>query len=667
MMKRLPLPQRLHRRHGDDTGKSGDTGATIGGPDSEPGGDRHKERHLEQADTTSVTFLPGGRRVRVNAGETLAEAALRAGMLFPQDCGGRGTCGKCRVQLVSGAVSPETEVERDHRRASRLRANEVLACQRRPGGHVVVMLDSGAAEVRSAAESGKGIDGQVPGAAAADRAKAVAPHIEKRCCALEPPSLDDQTPDWERLRQALQRDVAAAPEVIAALPALLRDHGFTATAVTLGDRLLAAEGGDTTAAAYGVALDVGTTTVAGYLADLKTGALLDSLAVTNRQASAGADVMTRIAYAMEHPGGLARLQEHAAASINDIVGTLLGRNGIAPARLYLLAAAGNTVMNHLLLGISPAALAQAPFIPAFRSRLTVPARRLGLAVPAHTRLLVLPNVASYVGSDITAAILATEMDRPGKTRLLIDIGTNGEIVLTHGERRAACSTAAGPAFEGAGVRCGMRAEEGAVAAVRMDDDVRLSVIGGDAPHGLCGSGLVDAVAELLRWGIVDRSGRICRPASCPSHVPVALRRRLRTEARGASFVLGDGEEGIALHQEDVRALQLAKGAMRAGIEILLARWGLTAADLDEVLLAGAFGSRLAARSVLRIGLLPPLPPEKIRAAGNAAGLGAWLALISRKQWDRAAEIAAATEHVELSGHPAFQTRFVEALGFPPGD
>ncbi len=667
MKKRLPLPQRLHRRHGRETGKSGDTDATSGGPDSEPGGDRHKERHLEQADTTTVTFLPGGQRVRVPAGETVSGAAHRAGILFPQDCGGRGTCGKCRVQLVSGTISPETTAESEHRRASRLCADEVLACQRCPRGHVVVMLDSGAAEARSAAAAGKGIDGQVPGAAGTERAETVTPHVEKRYCALKPPSLDDQTPDWERLRQALGRDVIAAPGVIAALPVLLRKHAFAVTAVTLGDRILVAESGDTTAEAYGVALDVGTTTVAGYLADLRTGVLLDSLAVSNRQASAGADVMTRIACAMEHPGGLARLQEHAAASINDIVGTLLARNGIAPARLYLLIAAGNTVMSHLLLGISPAALAQAPFVPAFRSRLTVPAHRLGLAVPAHTRLLVLPNIASYVGSDITAAILATDLDRPAGTRLLIDIGTNGEIVIAHGERRAACSAAAGPAFEGAGVRCGMRAEAGAVAAVRMDGDVRFSVIGGGAPRGLCGSGLVDAVAELLRWGIVDRSGRLCRPESCPPHVPEALRRRLRAETRGTVFVLGGTEEGIAIHQEDIRALQLAKGAMRAGIEILLERWGLTAADLDEVLLAGAFGSRMTVRSVLRIGLLPPLPPERVRAAGNAAGLGAWLALISREQWDRAAEIAAATEHVELSGHPAFQTRFIEALGFPPGD
>jgi uncharacterized 2Fe-2S/4Fe-4S cluster protein (DUF4445 family) len=609
-----------------------------------------------QPEHPTVTFLPGGRALQVTPETTLAEAAVRAGVLFLQDCGGRGTCGKCRMQIVSGTVTPATPGEQDHRRTGRLKADEVLACQRRPLDHVTLFVDAGTA-VRPSAEAGKDI---APGGSHPPAA-----HVEKLYRELKPPSLDDQTPDLERLRQSLPRDVAVTPGVIGTLPELLRKHDFKVTAVTFPDRLIAAEGGDTTAEAFGVALDVGTTTVAGYLADLRTGTLLDSLAVTNRQASVGADVMTRIAYALEHSDGLAQLQDQVVASINEILEALLARNGIADRRLYLLTAAGNTVMSHLLLRISPAALAQAPFIPAFRSPLTVPARWLRLKAADTARLLVLPNIASYVGSDITAAILATDMDRSEKTRLLIDIGTNGEIVLAQGPRLVACSTAAGPAFEGAGIRHGMRAETGAIVAVRMEEDVRLSVAGGGMPRGICGSGLVDAASELLRIGIIDRGGRICRPASCPGNVPEALRRRLHEEKKGSAFLLADDEAGIALYQEDVRALQLAKGAIRAGIEILLERWGLSADDLDEVLLAGAFGSRLRAGSVLGIGLLPSVAPEKIRAAGNAAGLGAWLTLISRLQWDRAAAIAAGTEHVELSGHPAFQSRFIDALGFHP--
>jgi uncharacterized 2Fe-2S/4Fe-4S cluster protein (DUF4445 family) len=592
----------------------------------------------------------------VAPGTTLAEAVVDAGILFSQDCGGRGTCGKCRLRLLSGAVTPATEIEEKHRQQGHLTEQEVLACQRQPLNHVTVYIENGPT-VRPSAQTGKDIDpgdGQVP-----------VPHVLKKFRALPKPSLEDQTPDLERLRQALDADIAATPGVIATLPELLRKNEFNVTAVIFQDRLVAVEGGDTSGEAYGIAFDIGTTTVAGYLADLRTGAMLDSVAATNRQARIGADVMTRVAHTLEDRDGLARLQGDVVASLNGLIVDLLAKNGIDPSGLYLLTAAGNTVMSHLLLGISPRALAQAPFVPAFRSRLVVPTRRLHLKAPAHARLLVLPNIASYVGSDITAAILATDMDRPRGIRMLIDIGTNGEIVLAQGLRRVTCSTAAGPAFEGAGVRQGMRAEAGAISAVRIGDDVRLSVVGGGAPRGICGSGLVDAVAELIRIGFIDRGGRLCRAESCPAGVSRALARRLRAGGKGPAFLLAEGEAEVALHQQDIRALQLAKGAIRAGIEILLERWGLAAEDLDEVLLAGAFGSRLRAESLLATGLLPPLAAEKIRPVGNAAGLGAWLSLISVPQWARAAAIAAGTEHVELSGHPAFQSRFIEALDFPP--
>lgn len=609
-----------------------------------------------QTEHPKLTFLPGGRTLQVAPGTTLAEAALQAALPFSQDCGGRGTCGKCRMRLVSGTVTPATDEEKRHHQAGTLQGEEILACQRQPLDHVTVFLDV-SAMVRPSTEAGKAI-------APVDSNPFIA-HVEKRYVELPPPAIDNQTPDLERLQQSLTGDMTADREVMGTLPEILRQHAFKVTAVTCQGQLIALEGGDTSAEAYGVALDIGTTTVAGYLADLRTGTLLDSLAVTNGQTRAGADVMTRITHTLEYRDGLAQLQDQVVASINEIIGTLLARNGIPASRLYLLAAAGNTVMNHLLLRIPPAALAHAPFIAAFRSPLTFPARQLRLKASDHAKLLVLPNIASYVGSDITAAILATELGRAMGTRLLIDIGTNGEIVLENGLRLVACSTAAGPAFEGAGIGQGMRAEAGAIAAVSMNEDVRFAVLGGGPPRGICGSGLVDAVAEGVRLGIIDGGGRICRSESCPESVPEALRRRLRDGKQGNAFLLAEGEKEILLHQQDVRALQLAKGAIRAGIEILLDRWGLSAADLDQVLLAGAFGSRLRVESVLGIGLLPPVAPDKIRPVGNAAGLGAWLALISLPQWERAAAIASGTEHVELSGHPAFQSRFIDSLGFPP--
>jgi uncharacterized 2Fe-2S/4Fe-4S cluster protein (DUF4445 family) len=321
-------------------------------------------------------------------------------------------------------------------------------------------------------------------------------------------------------------------------------------------------------------------------------------------------------------------------------------------------------MSHLLLGVSPAGVASAPFVPAFSRSLKGSAADLGLkSLPAYTRFVLLPNVAGYVGSDTVGVILATKLyDLPG-TWLAIDIGTNGEVALASGGRLLTCSTAAGPAFEGASISQGMRAEPGAIYQVRLENDVEITVAGDMKPAGICGSGLIDAVSEMVRLGIVKSSGRIKSPQDLQPGFPAALINRIKQNGNGNKFILAEGEREVAITQSDVNELQLGKGAVRAGMEILLKELGLKASDLDGILLAGAFGSNLRPASLKGIGMLPDVGLDRVKSVGNAAGTGAILALLSKRQLEIALALPKRIEHVELSLHSGFQRAFARGLSF----
>jgi uncharacterized 2Fe-2S/4Fe-4S cluster protein (DUF4445 family) len=321
-------------------------------------------------------------------------------------------------------------------------------------------------------------------------------------------------------------------------------------------------------------------------------------------------------------------------------------------------------MIHLLLGVSPEFIAPSPFIPMFCRSTSGKAGALGLkSLPGHTRFFTLPGISGYVGSDTIGVMLATKIYKMPGVWMAVDIGTNGEIVLSGGKRLLACSTAAGPAFEGASISQGMRAEPGAICRVEIDSDVHVSVAGGAEPVGVCGSGLIDTVSELLRAGVLDKKGRLKSPPECPPGLPEAVKKRIVPAGTGCKFVLADGPREVAITQRDISELQLAKGAVRAGIEILMDELEIRPGDLDGILLAGSFGSSLRPESILNINMLPEVGPQRVKAAGNASGLGAAMALLSRGQYQLAAELAKRTEHTELSVHQGFKAKFARGMIF----
>jgi len=632
-----------------------------------------------------ITFLPSGATVSVDPGAPLLEAAASAGIGVNSVCGGRGTCGKCRARVVEGAVSGVTEAEKEHLAAEELERGIVLLCRRRTAGNAVVEIMG-----EETAPGEKKQAGFIKEQAVFDgRAAASDPPVVKAFLELAPPTVADNTADLARVLGALPKGLRAGAGLARRAPVLLREADYRVTAaiyrppadksprtdVRPGE-LLALEKGDTTAECYGIAVDMGTTSVAGYLADLARGRVVAAVSSANLQRVHGADVISRVTYVLENAGGLERMRDLAVQTVDGVAARLLARAGVAPERVYLMTLIGNTVMSHLLLGVSPAGLAAAPFTPAFTGSLEGTAAELGLqSLPGSARFIMLPNIAGYVGSDTVGVILAVEMHRRPGNWLAVDVGTNGEIVLTadRGSSTPAhmlsCSTAAGPAFEGARISRGMRAEPGAIYEVGVDDDIRCLVVGGGQPAGICGSGLVDALAALVELGLVNQAGRITDPADFPPDVPKRVRERIRPAGKGFKFVLaeaaGDRPE-VAVTQKDISELQLAKGAIRAGIEVLLRKAGLYAADLDGILLAGAFGSNLRPQSVKTIGLLPDIDLSRVKPVGNAAGAGAVLALLSGEQLLAADGIPGRVEHVELSADAGFQDLFIEALGFEVG-
>jgi uncharacterized 2Fe-2S/4Fe-4S cluster protein (DUF4445 family) len=609
-----------------------------------------------------VKFLPSDRTVAVPAGNTILQAAIEAGVPIEGVCGGNGMCGKCKVRLrmdntKAGGGTP-TFAELKFLTEDEIEAGWVLACQHLLFEDAVVLLR----DLKDVHERKIGTD---------DSGK-VGLHessIRKLPVVLKKPSLEDQRADWERLIAALPiKNIAFSRQAASSLPQTLRKGKFNVTAVFDDAKLLAVEPGDTTARAFGLAIDIGTTTLAVYLTDLNQGIVLASGAATNPQNVFGADVISRIAYASGTPEALRELQKIAVEKINRIIESLTEKTHVNISEIYQVVVVGNTTMDHLFLGIDPSFLAQAPFIPVFTKPVEVKAGELGLAVLETSSVTVLPNVAGYVGSDTVGVMLAVGADRLEGVHLIVDIGTNGEIVLVGKGRILTCSTAAGPAFEGAKIQHGMRAAEGAIEKVRISSDVEAIAIGSGKPAGICGSGLVDALSEMVRTGIVEGSGRLLdRPERLASLSP-ALRQRLRTAGGQAEFVLVWGRDpadraDIVITQKDIREVQLAKGAIMAGIRVLMREMKVREEEIEQVLLAGAFGNYIGTASALGIGLLPSVPMEKIKAIGNAAGKGAQMVLLSVEERKRALVLAQRTRHIELSTDKGFQETFISSLSF----
>lgn len=603
----------------------------------------------------TATFLPSGTKTEVPLGTILIKAAGEAGIEVNAECGGRGTCGKCRARILEGAISEATASEAEHLTSEELQNGYVLLCQRKILGDVVIETQPERARLDAHASSkGKLMD----------MALEAAPPVSKIYHQLARPTIKDQVADLDRVLSRLPGETKAGVKLAARVPALFREAGYCVTSVVLEDELITLEKGNTVPEMYGIAFDVGTTSVAGYLVDLAGGEVIASISAANRQRAHGADVVSRITYTMEDDNGLAELQRLIAQTIDEIVSGLLSRSGVSAERIYALTLIGNTVMSHLLLGVSPVGVASAPFVPAFSVSLKGTAADLGLkSLPAYTRFVLLPNVAGYVGSDTVGVILATKLyDLPG-TWMAVDIGTNGEIALASGGRLLTCSTAAGLAFEGASISQGMRAEPGAIYKVRIENDVELDVVGDTKPVGICGSGLIDVVSEMVRMGVLKNSGRIKNPLELAADFPDSIIKRIKPDGNSYKFVLAEGEHEVAITQGDINKLQLGKGAVRAGIEILLNELDLKPSDLDGILLAGAFGSNLSPASLKGIGMLPDVALDSVKSVGNAAGTGAILALLSKRQLEIALALPKRVEHVELSLHGGFQRAFARGLSF----
>ena len=438
------------------------------------------------------------------------------------------------------------------------------------------------------------------------------------------------------------------------IPEILRENAFNIEVISYYKSLLEIRRPENKSI-YGVAIDIGTTTVVVYLLDLRKGEI-DVISAMNPQAKRGADVISRIDYAAK--GGLEELQTSIVEEINSLIDQLCDRQGIENRDIYDVAVVGNTTMMHLFLGISPRYIAVSPYIPVFTKSLMVRASEIGIDINPNGICYILPNIAGYIGADTVGMILATGLYKEDGVRLALDIGTNGEMVLKDGDKIFSCSTAAGPAFEGANITYGMRGSRGAIDHVNIDDGhIIVHVIDDVEPVGICGSGLLDAVAVMLELGLLDETGRIIKPGGS------LFESLVREKNNGLEFLLEAHNKKIPINQRDIRELQLAKGAIRSGIEILLEEAGRTYSDIETIYLAGAFGTYLDPESAIKIGLLPPVPLNKVYSVGNAAGEGAKLALIDVDFREIAEDISRKVRYIELSSRIDFQDKFMDSLYF----
>ena len=595
-----------------------------------------------------VLYKPFDKATRVPPGTTLFSAAHWIGLPIDSTCGGRGTCGKCKVQVLAGGAEI-TIADRKQLRPGELEAGWRLSCQAKVYEDTTVTVPE-LLRVPKAATMG------------VNRLVLLDPNVRKVYVELTEPDLEDQRSDIERLRDALTAegfDMKADLRVLRTLPALLRGAEFKVTAVLGGDQLIAVEAGDTREESYGVAFDLGTTTVVGTLMNLRTGMAEAVRSTLNGQAPFGADVISRISHGMQGDEAKAELREAIQRTMNTVLQELYESAGVARERVYETVVVGNATMLHLLLGIDATPISMMPFTPAFREPLYLPAREVGLDIHPGGSVQTLPVIGAYVGADIVAGVVATGLAREDKLRVFVDVGTNGEIVLGSVKRVLCTAAPAGPAFEGSQIRCGMRATDGAIEGVTLSDHVELQVIGGDIPpKGICGSGLVDTVAQLRLVGLLDAGGKMRSREEAPEH---PLSDRLITIDGVRAFLLA---ENVYLSQRDVRELQFGKGSIATGIKVLMDVMGVTVGDLDEVLLGGSFGSYLNPESAKIIGLVPPVDVDRILSVGNTAGEGAKMSLLSFRERQIAFELPDKIEYVELSGRSDFNDSFVSVLQFP---
>ncbi|MBU0596518.1 DUF4445 domain-containing protein [Candidatus Bipolaricaulota bacterium] len=619
-------------------------------------------------DTARVTFFPSGATAEVTRGSTLLDAAVEAGVLIATICGGDGICGRCRVIVRSGEVDaePTALLSREE-----IRAGYTLACETRVIGDVEIDVpaETGGEGAQILSDADAERFRALSSAAGAGPSFALDPIVRKIFLQIPPPTLQDNLGCSERLFREVRRGTDAPSmqmglKVVRSLPDVLREGNWQVT-VTLGRRgdteaVIQVEKGDRTDRVLGLVVDVGTSTVVAHLVDLTTGETLDAEARYNSQMPYGAEVTRRIIHAERE--GPDALREAIVRDINDLTNLLVSRSGVELHDIIAAFASGNTTMLHFLLGLNPAHIRKSPYIPATTAPPAVRAAETGVRINPRGLLYAMPSIGSWVGGDVTAGILSTGLADSPKLTMFIDVGTNGEIVLGNSDWMLACATSAGPAFEGSGVKCGMRASRGAIerVAFRTANVIEFGVIGDAAPVGICGSGLIDAIAGLFEAGLVDRSGQLL-----PDRSP-----RIRSCDGILEFVLVPSTEtgaDIVVTQADIENVLRAKAAVFAGAKILLESTEHSFADLDQLLIAGGFGSYLDIGKAVTLGMIPELPLDRIRYVGNTSLRGAKMALLSSAALARSQEIARSATYYDLITFPDYYEEFMSAKFLPHTD
>ncbi|NLN42303.1 MAG: DUF4445 domain-containing protein [Clostridiales bacterium] len=597
------------------------------------------------------------KRVTCESGSILMDVFHHNNVYIEAPCGGKGICGKCKVRILKGKVSDISDLESKYLSHKEKQAGYRLACMTRILGDVQV------------ATKGQGEGAQIL-STGLEYSVDISPSITKKYVELDVPTVDNPRDDLKRLAQAIGIESPYINiSILRKLPQILRDSEFKVTVTYDSNRILDVEEGDTTKQSYGVAIDIGTTTVVCYLVDLTTGKQMDVISDLNAQRPYGGDVISRIQHAMESSDGLNRLREAIINQLSQLISKLAKKNCISIEHIYNIAIAGNTIMGHLLLGIDPRHIAAAPFTPGTTQAQIYDAHELGLKLGTASRVFLLPHISGYVGADIVAGILASGMDKSQKLSLIIDIGTNGEIVLGNRDKIVCCSTAAGPAFEGANIRHGMGGVSGAINTIILDDgNLKYTTIDNKPPLGICGSGIVDALAVLLDAGIVDETGRLLGRDEIESQIGLKLADRLTEVDHLPAFIIVDSKssgtgEAIVITQKDIREIQLAKAAIAAGVKVLIKKMGKEVKEIANLYLAGGFGSYIDKGNAARIGLIPAELQHRIIAIGNSAGTGAMLSLLSLEQYKRTSIIKDMAEYIELSSTLEFQNEYVDSMYF----
>jgi uncharacterized 2Fe-2S/4Fe-4S cluster protein (DUF4445 family) len=601
-----------------------------------------------------LDFAPSNQSFKVPPGVSVFDAASWNGIAIDSTCGGHGTCKKCKVQITEGIV-PISRLDIRAFSQEELKNGWRLACVARATENLAITVPAMTTRPKAATV---GVGRQV----------ILRPAVQKRYLELDEPTLHDQRPDIQRVKDAIDDlEVNVEFEVLQKLPTVLRKNNFKVTAVVVDDLLIDIEPGDTTDKRFAIAYDLGTTTVVATLLDLNSGTPVAVKSMLNMQQPFGADVISRISATMLDENALERLRIAAQSTLSELTNEVIKEAGISPNNVYEIAIAGNATMVQLVLGVDPEPVGVAPFITASQNWPVLNAKEFGIEIHQGARAYIFPSFGAYVGGDIVAGVLASGMDRDKRVRLFIDVGTNCEIVLSDGNKILTTAAPAGPAFEAASIKCGMRAADGAIEVVKITKDgVSLQVIGDVEPQGMCGSGLVDAVAELAKIGVLDQSGRFVTQEVMDKEFPKLSSRLINLETNEKAFLLhGDKNDPLVyLTQRDVRELQFAKASIATGWRLLMEQLKLNDEDIQQVLLAGSFGSYLSPASAIQIGLVPKIPVMRIVSAGNVAGEGAKMVLLSQPERNGATTLLNEVEYVELSDRADFNDKFVIQLGFP---